>query len=186
MKTDDINVEPLEGRVFMSAGVSIAFRDHILVLRAPNAASILSVILDPDGIDLDAAITLIPKSGQSATKGRSPKLPLPLKLAMPVVKEIKFVCGTRGDMVEVGAVGSPLDIPSTIVGGPGNDTIVGGSARDLIYSGGGNDSIDGGAGPDTIWAGTGEDVIRYYPGDVYHTGAGGSSIQNLAFIPGTT
>jgi predicted lipoprotein with Yx(FWY)xxD motif/Ca2+-binding RTX toxin-like protein len=56
-------------------------------------------------------------------------------------------------------------IPTTIDGGPGNDTIAGGSGNETLIGGDGNDVIDGNKGSDTAFLGAGDDVFVWDPGD---------------------
>ena len=80
------------------------------------------------------------------------------------------------------ATGS-VTLPTTIIGGSGNDTIIGGTGPDLISGGGGSDNVaggpgndfldgaavadavDGGQGNDTVIGGTGTDTLTGGPGD---------------------
>src|SRR5512133_735293 len=56
-------------------------------------------------------------------------------------------------------------IPTTIDGGPGNDTIAGGSGAETLIGGDGNDVIDGNKGNDTAQLGSGDDLFVWNPGD---------------------
>jgi predicted lipoprotein with Yx(FWY)xxD motif len=56
-------------------------------------------------------------------------------------------------------------IPTTIDGGPGNDTIAGGSGNETLIGGDGNDVVDGNKGSDTALLGAGDDVFVWDPGD---------------------
>ena len=56
-------------------------------------------------------------------------------------------------------------IPTTMDGGPGNDTIAGGSGNETLIGGDGNDVIDGNKGNDTALLGAGDDVFVWDPGD---------------------
>jgi Ca2+-binding RTX toxin-like protein len=64
-------------------------------------------------------------------------------------------------------------IPTTIDGGPGNDTIAGGSGNETLIGGDGNDVIDGNKGSDTALLGAGDDVFVWDPGDGSDTVEGG-------------
>jgi len=55
--------------------------------------------------------------------------------------------------------------PTTIDGGPGNDTIAGGSGAETLIGGDGNDVIDGNKGNDTAQLGSGDDLFVWDPGD---------------------
>jgi predicted lipoprotein with Yx(FWY)xxD motif/Ca2+-binding RTX toxin-like protein len=56
-------------------------------------------------------------------------------------------------------------LPTTIDGGPGNDTIAGGSGAEMLIGGDGNDVIDGNKGNDTALLGSGDDTFVWDPGD---------------------
>jgi predicted lipoprotein with Yx(FWY)xxD motif len=56
-------------------------------------------------------------------------------------------------------------IPTTIDGGPGNDTIAGGSGAETLIGGDGNDVIDGNKGNDIAQLGSGDDLFVWDPGD---------------------
>ena len=69
-------------------------------------------------------------------------------------------------------------LPSTIIGGNGDDTITGGSGNDSIDGGAGNDSISSGLGNDTILGGFGDDTIVLGGGnDLANGGDGNDSIS---------
>jgi Ca2+-binding RTX toxin-like protein len=56
-------------------------------------------------------------------------------------------------------------IPTTIDGGPGNDTIAGGKGAETLIGGDGNDTIDGNGGNDQALLGAGDDSFVWDPGD---------------------
>jgi hypothetical protein len=165
---NNLQIEALEPRCHLSGTGLITFRNHTLVLRAFEPQCVLTVILDPDGTDVTAAVAL-PSSPTPQTSST---------FALAIVKRIKVFCSNGGNTVEIGSVASSLPVPSSIFGGAGNDTILGGDAKDMIKSGRGNDWIDARGGRNTIFAGGGADMIEFHPADVYHTGAGKSSIAS--------
>jgi Ca2+-binding RTX toxin-like protein len=56
-------------------------------------------------------------------------------------------------------------IPTTIDGGPGDDTIAGGKGVETLIGGDGNDTIDGNGGNDRAFLGAGDDSFVWDPGD---------------------
>jgi hypothetical protein len=72
-------------------------------------------------------------------------------------------------------------IPTTIDGGPGNDTIAGGKGIETLIGGDGNDSIDGNGGNDVEFLGAGDDVSVWDPGDGSDTVEGQDGTDTLLF-----
>jgi Ca2+-binding RTX toxin-like protein len=56
-------------------------------------------------------------------------------------------------------ISSSVDVPTYVVGGPGNDTIVGGVGTDWFHGGDGDDSILGNDGSDTLTGAAGNDYL---------------------------
>jgi hypothetical protein len=88
------------------------------------------------------------------------------------VSTIKVKGGNRNDSIRVDdANGAFTDsIPTTIVGGGGNDSLQGGqlqiAAENETYKGGsGNDTVDGGKGNDTAYLGSGYDTFNWDNGE---------------------
>ena len=54
-----------------------------------------------------------------------------------------------------------ITVPTTILGGPGNDSLRGGGGTDFLSGAGGNDTMDGGLGADTMFGGSGIDTVTY-------------------------
>lgn len=53
-------------------------------------------------------------------------------------------------------------LPSTLIGGSGNDTLVGGAANDSLVGDSGDDHLNGGAGTNELVGGSGNDWLNYY------------------------
>src|SRR6266571_4118339 len=72
-------------------------------------------------------------------------------------------------------------IPTTIDGGPGNDTIAGGKGAEALIGGDGNDTIDGNGGNDRALLGLGDDSFVWDPGDGSDTIEGQDGTDTLVF-----
>jgi Ca2+-binding RTX toxin-like protein len=88
------------------------------------------------------------------------------------VHSIKVRMGDGNDSARIDdANGAFTDsIPTTVAGGPGNDTLEGGetqtAAENETFNGGqGNDTVDGGKGNDTAYLGPGNDTFLWDPGE---------------------
>jgi len=92
------------------------------------------------------------------------------------VKQIIAYGNDGDDLIVVG----PKNIPSTLIGGRGNDTLSGSAANDLLDGGRGDDSLSGGSGVDTLNGGRGDgnDTVNGGPGrDTLAGGAGDDTRQ---------
>ena len=72
-------------------------------------------------------------------------------------------------------------IPTTIDGGPGDDTIAGGKGVETLRGGDGNDTIDGNGGNDTADLGAGDDTFVWDPGDGSDTIEGQDGTDRMIF-----
>jgi hemolysin type calcium-binding protein len=79
--------------------------------------------------------------------------------------------------------------PTTLDGGPGNDTFEGGPGADTLLGGDGNDKLEGKAGPDRLDGGAGDDVLsgdgnKDPAADVIDGGPGTDAIESDWSDPG--
>jgi Ca2+-binding RTX toxin-like protein len=72
-------------------------------------------------------------------------------------------------------------IPTTIDGGPGDDTIAGGKGVETLHGGDGNDTVDGNGGNDRAFLGAGDDSFVWDPGDGSDTVEGQDGNDTLVF-----
>ena len=92
---------------------------------------------------------------------------------------------TRGVYLDLGGgddVGRNLtDLPSTLLGGGGNDLLVDLAGPTLISGGGGNDTLDGGDGRDFVYGTAGNDLVIGDPGrrDLL-SGGGGEDVVDYS------
>ncbi len=94
------------------------------------------------------------------------------------VKQINIIGGAGPDYIYVD---SSITIPTSIIGGAGNDTIRGGGGSNTINGGTGDDWISGRGTTNIIYGGDGDDTILGGSGnDFIDGGAGDDSIDGAA------
>ncbi len=72
-------------------------------------------------------------------------------------------------------------IPTTLAGGPGNDSLSGGSGAETLVGGDGNDRLDGNKGNDLALMGAGDDTFVWDPGDGSDTVEGQDGSDTMLF-----
>jgi Ca2+-binding RTX toxin-like protein len=72
-------------------------------------------------------------------------------------------------------------IPTTIDGGPGDDTIAGGKGAEMLLGSDGNDTIDGNGSNDVALLGAGDDTFVWDPGDGSDTVEGQDGADTMVF-----
>ena len=72
-------------------------------------------------------------------------------------------------------------IPTTILGGRGNDNLAGGSGTETLRGGPGTDRIDGNRGNDVAFMGSGDDTFVWDPGDGSDVVEGRSGADTMLF-----
>jgi len=167
-----LHCESLEGRIVLTAGISLDPTTGILGIMGSETADVSTV--RSDGINVIA--TLTNASGTITRSYRS-----------TAVKSIAFA-GLAGDDAFTNNTG----INSSATGGAGNDSLRGGSGKDVLMGGDGNDKLQGnkgddilqgaggndteigGAGNDTLFGGIGEDSLDGGMGDDVVTGGDGA------------
>jgi predicted lipoprotein with Yx(FWY)xxD motif len=99
------------------------------------------------------------------------------------IAKIAVLAGNGDDSVRIDEINGVFTdtIPTTIDGGPGNDTIAGGSGNETLIGGDGNDVIDGNKGNDTALMGAGDDVFVWDPGDGSDIVEGGDGSDTMRF-----
>lgn len=171
-----LHCESLEGRIVLTAGVALDPSTGVLGITGGDSADVATVRYD--GTKVVATLT-----NAVGTTTRS--------YASSDVKSIAF-SGLAGD----DSFTNNTAIPSTALGGAGNDTLRGGSGNDKLMGGDGNDKLQGnkgddilqgaagndteigGAGVDTLFGGIGDDSLDGGIGDdVVNGGDGADSIS---------
>jgi Ca2+-binding RTX toxin-like protein len=102
-------------------------------------------------------------------------------LARAGIQTITVDAGDGADTVRINDVnGSFTDTqPTTIDGGPGDDTVTGGAGGETISGQRGVDTIDAGGGADVVAGGGGDDVIDLGPGADRATWTSGDDADTL-------
>jgi Ca2+-binding RTX toxin-like protein len=94
------------------------------------------------------------------------------------VKQVVAYGNDGDDLIVVG----PKNIPSTLIGGRGNDTLSGSAAGDLLDGGRGNDFLSGGNGADVLNGGRGDgnDTVNGGAGRDTLTGGAGDDTRQIS------
>ncbi len=126
-----LQLEAFEPRTLLSAGP--------LLLKAAHELSITGTA-KADQVEVSTSGTQVVVSFDGKTT----------TYASSAIKEIIFNGGAGNDMFV-----NNTSLPSSAVGGPGNDTLIGGSGNDTLSGGAGNDTLVGGLGKNTLVGGVG-------------------------------
>jgi hypothetical protein len=87
-----------------------------------------------------------------------------------------YISGGGGNDTLV--VNSMMDIPVTLIGGPGRDVLAGAAGDDVLDGGPGNDTLVGGKGDDSLDGGAGKDKL--FGGEGADTLSGGTGKDAVA------
>jgi hypothetical protein len=138
-------------------GVSRLAIKHVLDVEGDRGSNRINVTLDATGQKI-----LVTIDGSSIK---------PTGFPVAQIRKIRIrACDGDDDIT----IDSAITLPTSIMGGPGNDTISGGSGADAIDGGSGDDSIHGNAGSDELSGGAGSDTIKGEDGDDLIRGLSGN------------
>ena len=97
------------------------------------------------------------------------------------VTAIKANMGSGNDLFEIDQRNGQITVPTTILGGKGDDQLIGGGGIDTIYGGPGNDMLRGQAGNDLLSGDAGNDNMDGGNGnDLLFGGAGADLLEGAA------
>ena len=142
-------------------------------------------LLSIEGTNAADAITLRLKAGDPSTlqvdvgdNGSAD-----FKFARAKVSAISVDAGGGNDVVRIDESNGLFTdtIPTTLAGGPGNDSLSGGSGAETLVGGDGNDRIDGNKGNDLALMGAGDDTFVWDPGDGSDTVEGQDGSDAMLF-----
>ena len=153
--------ESLEGRIVLTAGIGLDATTGILRIMGSETADVS--VVRSDRFNVVATI-----SNAAGTTTRSYK--------SSDVRAITFA-GYAGDDFFT----NNTAIPSTALGGAGNDKLRGGSGKDTLMGGDGNDKLQGNKGDDTLQGAAGNDTEIGGAGiDTLYGGLGDDSLSGAA------
>ena len=153
--------ESLEGRIVLTAGIGLDPTTGILAIMGSEKADVS--VVRYDGVNVLATI-----SNAAGTTTRSYR--------SSDVKAITFA-GYAGDDFFT----NNTAIPSTALGGAGNDNLRGGSSNDKLTGGDGNDKLQGNKGDDILQGAAGNDTEIGGAGiDTLYGGLGDDSLSGAA------
>jgi hypothetical protein len=139
-------VEPLEGRLFLSA----ALKGSALVVNGtPSADSITISANATDPSKIDVSDNGVVSSFNAAA-----------------VRRIKANGKAGNDVISVNGV----NIPAVLKGAAGDDRLTGGAGDDRLTGGKGDDELDGGDGTDRVVGGPGSDLYDSSDSDAERSG----------------
>src|SRR5262249_34615844 len=124
-----LNLEALEDRQLMAAGLTTALQNGVLTLTGTSAHD---------------KITPHQQNGQITIDGMTGSC------AVAKLKQIVINGLDGNDTISLFDGTQAVSVPCVILGGTGNDAIFGGAGNDVIRGGDDNDYIDGGAGEDVL------------------------------------
>ena len=140
-----------------------------LALADTEASMTIRIELSPDGRDyvIDSALPLdVGGAICSHLEGRDNELACRANR----VASFEVSTGSGDDDVSIGKL---VPVPTTLSGGPGNDTLAGGSSGDKLVGGVGDDVLVGRAGADSLFGGPGDDRLVGGSGNDLLHGDGG-------------
>jgi Ca2+-binding RTX toxin-like protein len=171
--------------VLVASGAAVAHageRSLTVLLSGGNEANSIHIGVSPDGrsyvIDSVAVLEVV---GDVCTHPEGNMNELLCEAAAIAGFEVNANGGD--DVVHISRV---VTVPTTLRGGPGDDTLIGGSGADKLIGGSGNDqlisrsgddALFGGPGDDGLYGGLGDDLLRGGPGA--NVLVGGSGINDV-------
>ena len=153
-----LNLDILEGRALMAAGLAAEMSGRTLTITGTDLAEKISVYEDAGKINVkwsnpgDTSYQLYASNHKTFATTGVDKVSVDVRGGNDIVNlNIGTFNGTKV---------TPLNKPATVLGGAGNDTIDGGSGNDVLNGGAENDTVSGHDGNDTLTGGTGADTLN--------------------------
>jgi hypothetical protein len=159
-----------------SASVSASVRHGTLEVRGSSHADVVALRLkagDPSTVQVDVG-------NDGSADFSFPRLHLrAINVNMGAGNDKALIDDSNGSVD--GTNGTFPAIPTTISGGPGDDTLIGGAGDETLIGGAGNDRVIGGKGNDTAYLGRGNDTFVWNPGDGSDTIEGQDGTDAMVF-----
>jgi len=174
-ETNYTGIQPLEGRVLMSA--SAVFHAGALRVKGfGGQANVITIANSADASAIDVTVDSVDAAGTPHNLTKS----FPKAMGISSI----FVVGSSlRDTISVGQANDTLglegfDLPTTVISGAGDDFITTSDANDLVLPGAGNDSVATNGGDDVVFAGAGDDEVDAGDGNDWVRGMVGNDAIN--------
>jgi Ca2+-binding RTX toxin-like protein len=154
------------------AAVVPDIQDRVLTVTGDDAAELITLRIpaaSPTSLEIDL--------GDGTADFRIPRTRF---------DAVRVVAGGGDDRVRIddGGTRFPLTVPTTVLGGAGNDALTGGRGAETLLAGDGADKVAGGGGADVVDLGAGDDRYDWRAADGNDDVDGGSG-SDLVLADGT-
>jgi Ca2+-binding RTX toxin-like protein len=160
-----MHIEPLESRQLLTATLS----GGILSILGTNANDQINVSRSKTGKLIVTEKKILVSGNQTIITNLGSKTFLLTAVSWVIIRT-----GLGNDSVTLtGGSATPYALPTTIEGGPGDDSLTGGTGPDRLIGGDGNDRLTGNAGSDVLFGDAGNDRLNGNDGNDQLFGAAG-------------
>ena len=167
------HAELFEARTLLAATVSVS--GGVLTYKGDSAANDLTISVEQEGIySLVSTTDNIKVTATGLTVTGNNTMSVTIAGTVDQIKSINVSLLGGNDTLEVTSAEDPVsvnggdgddqlsvvvDLPTTLIGGNGNDNLLGGNGNDSLDGGVGNDILSGGGGDDVLVIGSASETV---------------------------